>query len=209
MPNLSPNISDSYLTILAPAINEVIVKKSRFLAQCFPVQSKDEIDNILFQIHKEHYTANHHCFAYRIGSNDKIYHYSDDGEPSGTAGKPILQAIDHFHYTNVLVVVTRYFGGIKLGVGPLHRAFYDASFSVLSQATPRQVFLTKMYKIITDYNNINILKKIFEEFTTDYDEIYSEYVEFYPNVLISRICEFENEIIRKTNGQIHFEIIEN
>ncbi len=66
-----------------------------------------------------------------------------------------------------------------------------------------------MYKIITDYNNINILKKIFEEFTTNYDEIYSEYVEFYPNVLISKICEFENEIIRKTNGQIHFEIIEN
>lgn len=208
MENPYSNITDFYFTIESPASSETIIKKSKFLAQCFPVNNKEQIEEILSNIRKEHYTANHHCFAYRIGIDDNNFRYSDDGEPSGTAGKPILQAIDHFNFKNILVVVTRYFWGTKLGVGPLLRAYYSSALECLTIAKPQKVFLTKLYRIEADYNNINLLKRIFEKYAINYTEKYSDTAEFFPNVLISRVCEFENEIIHKFNGQVHFELIE-
>ena len=208
MENPQSNITDYYLTIDSPISNEIVIKKSKFLAQCYPIQTKEDAEEILSKIRKEHYTANHNCFAYRTGLDDNNFRYSDDGEPSGTAGKPILQAIDHYQYKNIIVIVTRYFGGIKLGVGPLMRAYYDSAISALSIANPRKIYITKLYKIIADYSDITLLKRIFEIYAINYNEIYTNIVEFYPNVLISRVCEFENEIIHKFNGQVHFEIIE-
>ena len=208
MENPHSNIADYYLTIDSIVSNELVIKKSKFLAQCFPIRTKEDAEEILSSIRKENYTANHNCFAYRIGNDDNNFRYSDDGEPSGTAGKPILQAIDHYKYKNIIVVVTRYFGGTKLGVGPLLRAYYDSAISVLSIAIPKKIFITKLYKIIADYNHITLLKRIFEKYAVDYEEIYKGNVEFYPNVLISRVFEFENEIIHKFNGQVNFELIE-
>ncbi|HRS01257.1 MAG TPA: YigZ family protein [Bacteroidota bacterium] len=184
------------------------MKKSKFIGNCFPITISEEIEEILNNIRKEHYTANHNCYAYRIGIDDNNFRYSDDGEPSGTAGKPILQAIDHFKYKNVLVIVTRYFGGIKLGVGPLFRAYYDSALGCLAEALPKKIFITRSYKVVSDYNNITLLKRIFEKYAINYNANYSEVVEFYPNVLISQVNEFENELINKFNGKVHFEIIE-
>ena len=106
------------------------------------------------------------------------------------------------------MIVTRYFGGIKLGVGPLFRAYYDSALGCLAEALPKKIFITRSYKVVSDYNNITLLKRIFEKYAINYNANYSEVVEFYPNVLISQVNEFENELINKFNGKVHFEIIE-
>ncbi|MGE5399092.1 MAG: IMPACT family protein [Ignavibacteriales bacterium] len=107
-------------------------KGSVFIGQCYPVSSTEEANSILENIRKKYYDATHHCFAYTLINND--FKYSDDGEPSGTAGIRIFNSIQHFSLTNILVVVIRYFGGTKLGVGPLGKAYYNAAFSVLEQS---------------------------------------------------------------------------
>lgn len=119
--------SDEYTTLRARARAAVTVRGSRFLAQAVPVREKDECDEVLRGVRKEYFDATHHCFAYRLGPDGMQFRTNDDGEPSGTAGKPILSAIDGAELTGVMVVVTRYFGGTKLGAGGLARAYRQAA----------------------------------------------------------------------------------
>ena len=110
-------MSDTYNTIAAPAQAELTAKGSRFIADALPVQSLDDIDAQLERISKRERNPSHHCTAYRLGSDGKTFRFNDDGEPSGTAGQPILRQIDARDLTNTLVVVTRYYGGTNLGKG--------------------------------------------------------------------------------------------
>ncbi len=114
---------------------EIEIKKSRFVAQAFFVAARDDVGALLESIRKEHPKAGHHCYAFVAGApNDsQVYGFSDDGEPSGTAGKPMLNVLMHSGIGCILVVVTRYFGGIKLGTGGLVRAYTDATNEVLSE----------------------------------------------------------------------------
>jgi len=107
-------------------------KGSLFLGQAFPITSVKEAENILSSIKKKYYDATHNCYAYKLLINETKY--SDDGEPNGTAGLRILNAINHFKLINVLVIVTRYFGGTKLGVGPLGKAYYNSASGVLKES---------------------------------------------------------------------------
>lgn len=116
-----------YKTVYQEATAEIVEKKSRFIATVFPVSSHDMAMECLDQVKKQHWSARHHCWAYVVGAESSQERFSDDGEPSGTAGKPILEVIRGHGLSDVLLVVTRYFGGTLLGTGGLVRAYTAAS----------------------------------------------------------------------------------
>ncbi len=128
-------MSDTYRTILRPVLAEPPkTKGSRFIGEAFPARTEAEAETHLDAVRKREYAATHWCWAWRIGTEGKAFRYSDDGEPSGSAGAPILRQIDARDLTNTVVVVTRYYGGTKLGTGGLVRAYGDAASVVLDAA---------------------------------------------------------------------------
>jgi uncharacterized YigZ family protein len=122
-----------YKTLNSYNESELKERKSVFLAKAYPVNNEDEVNNLLNGLKKEYYDATHRCYAYRLLSGKSKF--SDAGEPSGTAGIRILNAIDHYELKDCIVVVIRYFGGTKLGIGPLGKAYYSATVQVLSKST--------------------------------------------------------------------------
>jgi len=146
---------DFYYTINQDAVAEFKDRGSRFIAYAYPIQSTDDFKKYLQQLKKEHPKATHHCFAYRLGLDGNNFRVSDGGEPSGTAGKPILGQIDGKELTNVLVIVVRYFGGTLLGVPGLINAYKTAAAMAL-QLTP--IFRKAMevnYQLQFDYTQMN------------------------------------------------------
>ena len=132
--NPGETVDDTYRTIAGHASAEIVVKASRFLAEAIPVESVEGAEAGLDVVRKREHTASHHCYAYRIGYDAETFRYSDDGEPSGTGGPPILRHIDGRSLTNLIVVVTRYYGGTNLGTGGLIRAYGDAAAVSLDRA---------------------------------------------------------------------------
>jgi len=128
-------MNDVYKTITSPSEGLYKAKGSRFIARAFPVESVDEVKEILAALRKEYHDARHHCYAYRLGPGDATFRVNDDGEPANTGGKPILGQIQSFELTNILIVVVRYFGGVLLGVGGLITAYRTAAKESLVQAT--------------------------------------------------------------------------
>jgi uncharacterized YigZ family protein len=155
--------SDNYKTITTLSHGIFKDKGSRFIAFASPVSTPDEVKNILEKIRKEHHDAKHHCFAYVIGQERLIWRISDDGEPSGTAGKPILGQINSFGLTNILIVVSRYFGGTLLGVSGLINAYRSAAASAIKNSIIVEKTLREFHKIIFPYRNINDVMKILKE----------------------------------------------
>ncbi|WP_295729571.1 YigZ family protein [uncultured Limosilactobacillus sp.] len=123
-----------YLTIAQNTTNEIVIKKSRFICSLSRVKNEAAAKSFIEKIKANHRKATHNCFAYQIGDDDHIQRESDNGEPSGTAGVPILEALQLSHIHDVCAVVTRYFGGIKLGAGGLIRAYSNATSSAIQQA---------------------------------------------------------------------------
>ena len=133
-------------------------KSSVFMGQVYHCETENEAGKILELIKKKYYDASHHCFAYKF-INDQ-FKYSDDGEPNGTAGIRILNAIEHFNLMNVIVVIIRYYGGTKLGVGPLGKAYYTSARNVLEEAKRvEKVFFQKVI-IEADFNYISHIHRI-------------------------------------------------
>lgn len=135
-----------YKTIKERSTAEIVEKKSKFIANIFHIESKEEAEQIISSIKKEYYDARHNCFAYSFYDEKSMQIYtrsSDDGEPSGTAGVPILSVVNGNNLVNVLIIVTRYFGGILLGTGGLVRAYKEAAEKVIINS--------KMYKIVEGY----------------------------------------------------------
>ena len=144
-----------YHTVQCPAYAEWKDKGSRFLAYAYPIQTADDFKEHLQNLKKEHPKANHYCFAYRLGTDGNDFRASDAGEPSGTAGKPILGQIDSKNLTDVLVVVVRYFGGTLLGIPGLANA-YKTSASLVLQLTPIvRKPLTATIQLDFDYTKMN------------------------------------------------------
>ena len=123
---------DSYLTIAAPAEAASRERSSKFLAYAYPVQQEEQIREILDGLRKKYYDATHHCYAWRLGPGGAAFRANDDGEPSGTAGKPILGQINSAGLTDILIVVVRYFGGIKLGTSGLIVAYREAASEAIA-----------------------------------------------------------------------------
>lgn len=152
---------DYFLTVDASIrAPEFKVRGSRFIADIHPVSSKDSIDKVLTSIRKEFYDATHHCFAYRLGPTGAIVRAADDGEPSGTAGKPILLILTSAKLTDTLLVVTRYFGGTKLGTGGLARAYAEAAQHAVSLAKPRAIFLTEDIPLQMGYDDLPHVERL-------------------------------------------------
>ena len=128
-------MSDAYRTLKNGATATRTVDGSRFIAEAMPVSDRRAVDESLQAVREREHKASHHCSAYRIGPDGQDFHYDDDGEPSGTAGRPILRQIDGRTLTNTLVVVTRYFGGTELGTGGLARAYGDVADAALDRAS--------------------------------------------------------------------------
>ncbi|MBQ8958781.1 MAG: YigZ family protein [Bacteroidales bacterium] len=138
-------------------------KGSKFIAQAFTVMSEDEAKAAIADIRKKYFDARHHCFAYMIGPDKKTFRSSDDGEPSGTAGKPILNQILSKDITNVCVVVTRYFGGIKLGTSGLINAYKTAARDALDNATIVEKTINEIYCLEFAYPLMNEVMRIMKE----------------------------------------------
>ena len=125
---------NGYRTIAHESEIEIVIKKSRFIGYAFLVSSAEEANEKLAALRKRQWDASHHCSAYVLGADKQLQKYSDDGEPQGTAGMPILQVLHHKDVTNTMVVVVRYFGGVLLGAGGLVRAYSEAAAKALDAA---------------------------------------------------------------------------
>lgn len=157
-------MTDTYKTIEKPS-DEVLFKEknSKFFGYAFPVQSENEVKEILDQIKKQHYTGRHWCYAYQIGTKTKIYRANDDGEPNNSAGMPIYGQIQSFDVTNVLVIVVRYFGGVKLGVGGLVTAYRTAAQMALETVEIVEKTINTHFLIRFDYKNMNKVMRVIKE----------------------------------------------
>ena len=146
-------MEDAYLTIASEAHSESKVKGSRFIGESFLVRSADEATARLDTVRKREFQATHHCYAYIVGlPGNQQYKYSDDGEPGGTAGRPIYDTLLGRDLTDTLVVVTRYFGGTKLGTGGLARAYSDAARTVLELSGVKTVYITKRFRCDLEFS---------------------------------------------------------
>ena len=155
---------DYYNTIEQSNSAEFKDRGSRFIAYCFPIDSVNAFKERLADVKKEHPKATHHCFAYRLGLDGNTYRVSDDGEPSGSAGKPILGQIDSKQITNILIVVVRYFGGTQLGIPGLIHA-YKTTASMVLQVTPtvpKPVLVN--YNLQFDYTQMNEVMRIVKQY---------------------------------------------
>ncbi len=154
-------MDDHFLTINSESTTEIKIKASRFIGETFLVQTVDEARERLGSVCRREYSANHHCYAWRVGvAPDSSFKYSDDGEPNGTAGKPIYDVLAGHKLTNSLVVVTRYFGGTKLGTGGLVRAYGEAARSVIELSGTRDNYLMTRYRIEMDFRQYDRWMKI-------------------------------------------------
>ena len=168
-------MKDSYHTITAKSIGEFKDRGSKFIAYAYPANSDEQWQTALLEVKKEHPKARHHCYAFRIGMDKNHFRANDDGEPSGTAGRPILGQIDSFGLTDLVVIVVRYFGGTLLGASGLINAYRLSARDALSQATIVERFLENRFKITFDYAQmgelmnavkkleLNILEQFFED----------------------------------------------
>jgi uncharacterized YigZ family protein len=157
------NDSGIYSTISKPSQGIYKEKGSKFLSFAFPVSGMDQVNEILTKLRKEHHAAKHHCYAYRIkGSVTDLVRANDDGEPTNTAGKPILAQIDSLSLMNIIVIVVRYFGGTLLGKGGLLQAYKQASADALNNAEIIQVEPADNYQVTTDYKNIDKIMRMVE-----------------------------------------------
>ncbi|MCQ2607403.1 MAG: YigZ family protein [Bacteroidales bacterium] len=154
----------TYKTIESSSEGLYKEKGSKFIAFAFPVLSEDDAKAKLAEIQKKHHAARHHCWAYKLGNQGERFRCSDDGEPSNSAGKPILGQLEAFGVTNVMVVVVRYFGGILLGVGGLVHAYKEAAKDALTQAVVVEKIIQSCYSVHFSYEQsnavMNILKRM-------------------------------------------------
>lgn len=155
--------SDIYKTITGPAEGEYSEKRSKFLAFAHPVHSVDEIKELVESYQKKYYDARHCCYAYMLGPERKEFRANDNGEPSGTAGKPILGQINSHELTNVLIVVVRYFGGIKLGTSGLIVAYRQAALEAIQAATIIEKTIDEEVSFLFEYPFMNSVMRIVKE----------------------------------------------
>ena len=154
---------DAYRSIAARSEGLFKDNGSRFIALAFPVETEEEIRDIVAALKKEYHDARHHCYAYRLGYKGDRFRANDDGEPSGSAGRPILGQIDSLGLSDVLVVVVRYFGGIKLGIPGLIRAYKTSTADALAQAEVVEKVAGKTFRVTFGYLSMNAVMKVLKD----------------------------------------------
>lgn len=195
-------MTDTYFSIQSPTEGLYKEKGSKFIAFAYPCSDEEQAKIYLTELKKSHPTARHHCFAWRFGSDTNRYldRYSDDGEPSNSAGKPIFGQIKAFEVTNVLVVVIRYFGGTKLGVGGLIHAYKTAAQDALQQAKIQTYFISDYFKLTYDFSlsgvAMNTIKKSSAEIT-------EQGYEGQKALTLFKIRQSESNELQKSFNELH------
>lgn len=197
--------NDTFKTVAEFKQTEFKEKGSRFINRVQPVTTREMAKEYIAEINKQHYDATHNCFAFSIGMGvHQITQFNDDGEPSGTAGKPILQAITGRELTDVVVIVTRYFGGTKLGTGGLIRAYGGGAAMVLDQSRIITRYLQQQIKIEYSYQYSNLVNSLIQKFNAAIrDASYTEDVHQVLAVRKSLAKTFAEQIIELSAGNIN------
>lgn len=196
-------MSDSYLTLAAPRQHEIKVMASKFIAMGYPLKSVADAAAILGEVRKREHAATHHCFAWTFGIDSVEFKYSDDGEPSGTAGRPIYQAICGRDLQNVLVIVVRYFGGTKLGTGGLTRAYAQATTELLDKAEIIERLICERLQFAISFHLYDRLQKLIHaEHHVIISQQFRDMVTMELDVRRSRTTEFISQLIELTGGKV-------
>ena len=196
-----------YKTIKKEYSNEIEkIKGSRFIAYIFHVESKIDVEREILQLKKKYYDARHHCYAYSIGINEKqITKYNDDGEPSQTAGAPIFSVLKSYDITDVLIVIIRYFGGVKLGKGGLIRAYTNATKELLEISKISEIDINSIISVGFSYDftkQIFYLVSLYSAKIIKQD--YNNDIVFEISLNSAFIEDFKNDLIEKSNGKVSF-----
>ena len=193
---------DAYHTVYRGGLGEIVEKKSRFIAEVFPVTSEEEAMQYLEEARKRYWDARHHCWAYVLGRNPSAERMSDDGEPAGTAGKPILEVIRGRQITDVLVIVTRYFGGTLLGTGGLVRAYTASAAEGLKHSEIITRFHGFKLRIAADYTSLGKIQYLLaQRKICILESVYTDRVELIVLVPDEEEGALFKEIMDGTNGQ--------
>lgn len=190
-----------YNSVLGEAKSEITIKRSVFHAYIAPCKTKDEAIAYVERIRVLHYDAVHHCFAWRVGAHGMEYRMSDDGEPSGTAGKPLLFALQRANLSDVIIVVARYFGGIKLGVGPLARAYSDAALAAILVSEQSIVRPMAYITVHCTYDDVSTITRTLEEADARFTPNYGDAIAFDVSVPEENLERLVEEIISRTNAR--------
>lgn len=194
---------EEYRILTKAGIGEITEKKSRFIGQAFPVESVAEAEEKIAEISKKYWDARHNCYAYVIGVNGENTKCSDNGEPSGTAGKPILEVINGAELTGTLVVVTRYFGGVLLGTGGLVRAYTQAAQAALAVAQTGQMVYSQKLTLEVAYNQINNVQYYLAQNNINIaDSRYEANVQFDISLPEAEVKRITDGLTQKCEGQI-------
>lgn len=195
--------NNSYLVLQEGGEAEIVEKKSRFIASIEKVESEEEAIAFIGQIKKKNWNASHNCYAYVIGVKGELVRCSDDGEPTGTAGKPMLEVLLGEEIRNIVVVVTRYFGGTLLGTGGLVRAYTASIKEGLKQCKIGQMRFAQEIEVKTDYNGIGKIFSVLGKYGLE--PLKSNYTDVVELLLLIPETEVDNlklELIEETNGKI-------
>lgn len=198
---------DSYIKLIKGGTGEIVEKKSRFIGQVMPVDSEEEAYAFIESIKKKHYDARHNCFAFSIGEEMPLLRFSDDGEPQGTAGKPILEVITGSGIHNICIVVTRYFGGTLLGTGGLVRAYTDASKAALAECETKLMQRIYPVEIKTNYTDMGKIQYILNtnEIRIN-DTVFAEDVLFTTEIPVPIKDRILSEITEATGARAQIEV---
>ena len=193
--------ADKYFVPANEASAKITVKGSKFISHIFPVESKEQAEQVYASLQKKYYDATHNCFAYRIDEN--TFRYSDDGEPSGTAGRPILQVLDGAELFEVLCVVTRYFGGTKLGTGGLIRAYSDAAKEALKNLKIKEKIRTEVLNLKSAYGLENLIFHLLDQMSGKLvDSVYGDDIRLTVEIPRSNVDPFLKQLTEQSGGKI-------
>jgi uncharacterized YigZ family protein len=197
---------DEYFTIFEKSIFEMKEKGSKFITVASPVSNLNNVENLLKINVKEYYDATHNCYAFRLGFLGNLFRYSDAGEPAGTAGKPILGAIDKHRLTDIIIIVNRYFGGKKLGASGLFSAYFTSAENVLKNSKIITKIITEQITLKVDHNLINLIMRSVSNFNARIiHQNFEEKAKFVIEIRKSRFSEYKEHLINITKAKIDFE----
>ena len=200
------DISQSYITIANEFRTEYIVEKSRFIATIAPVSSEAEAQAFIQRISKEFWDATHNCTAYSIGPRQEQQRSSDNGEPSGTAGKPMLEVLKKTGITNVAVVVTRYFGGIKLGAGGLIRAYSHSVAKAVQEGSKLLIAPRQIVTISIDYSHFGTIERHLQTWDLHYTATFTDTVSIEIYVEPESVSSLETDLTNLTGGTLNWQL---
>lgn len=188
-------------TIKNPVVFEQIINKSKFITYLSPAPTEEEAKAYLESIKTKHFDATHNCYSYIIGSTANIMKYHDDGEPTGTAGVVIYEVLRKNNLTNIIAIVTRYYGGIKLGAGGLIRAYSSATKYAVEAAIIEKIITYIQIKLICDYQDLNNVEKRIENYEI-LDKAFEEKITIKIKLPEDDFLSLENDLIDITKNQI-------